>query len=61
MLQQLHDLLVVGAQMVGLGVLACGCLFIAGAVLSGRPGGMVKGGALVLIGGYLAGFGASLH
>ena len=61
MLQALHNLLVVGAQMAGLIVLACGCLMIAGAIFSGRYGGFVKGGALILIGGYLAGFGGSLH
>lgn len=55
MLQALFDLTAVAAQMTGLLMLLAGCLFLAGAVFSGRVGGFIKGGALILIGGYLAG------
>ena len=61
MLADLLNLAVVIAQMVGLITLAIGCLLFAGAIFSGRMGGFVKGGALIVIGGYLAGFAASLH
>lgn len=61
MLQQLHHLIVTGAQMAGLIILLAGIFMIVGAVYSGRHVGFVKGGALVLIGGYLAGFSAALH
>jgi hypothetical protein len=61
MLQELLNLAAVATQMAGLVILAIGCLIAAGAVFSGRSGGLIKGGALILIGGYLAGFGASLH
>ena len=61
MLQQLFHLLIVATQMVGLTILAVGCLLFAGAIFSGRAGGFVTAMALILTGGYLAGFGASLH
>ena len=61
MLRELFNLAIVGTQMLGLVVLAIGCLFVVGAIFSGRMGGFVKGAALILIGGYLAGFGASFQ
>jgi hypothetical protein len=61
MVQQLLNILIAAAQMVGLGMLAWGCFLIAGATFSGRHAGFIKGGALVLIGAYLAGYGASLR
>lgn len=60
-MQELFHLIVVGMQMTGLVILAIGCLFVAAAIFSGRGSGFVKGGALILIGGYLAGFAASLR
>ena len=56
-----YNLVVVIAQMAGLVTLLIGCLSLAGAIFSGRIGGFKKGGALILIGGYLAGFAASMH
>ena len=47
--------------MAGVVTLLIGCLFLAGAIFSGRIGGFIKGGALIIIGGYLAGFAASMH
>jgi hypothetical protein len=61
MLQQLLNLFITGTQMVGLTILAVGCLLFAAAIFSGRTGGFVTAVALILTGGYLAGFGASLH
>ncbi len=61
MLQQLHDLFVTGAQMGGLIILTVGVFVIVGAIFSGRHVGFVKGAALIMIGFYLAGFGAALH
>jgi hypothetical protein len=61
MLQELYNLFVVGVQMAGLLTLLAGCFLLAGAIFSGRIGGFVKGGALILVGGYLAGAAAALH
>ena len=41
--------------MAGLMILLIGCLLIAAAIFSGKAGNFLKGGALILIGGYLAG------
>lgn len=61
MLHDLFNLLIVWVQMAGLTILALGCFIVAAAIYSGRIGGFVKGGALILLGGYLAGFGGALH
>lgn len=55
MLKELFNLLAVLAQMGGLILLVIGCLFIAAGIFSGRIGSFAKGGALILVGGYLAG------
>ena len=61
MLQELHDVLVKVGQMVGLTILAWGCLIIAASIFSGRVDGFIKGGALFLLGALLAGYGAAVH
>jgi hypothetical protein len=61
MLQALFNLLIRGSQMVGLTILAVGCMVFAGAIFSGRAGGFVTAIALILAGGYLAGYAASMH
>jgi hypothetical protein len=43
MVQQLLNILIAAAQMVGLGMLAWGCFLIAGATFSGRHAGFIKG------------------
>ncbi len=55
MLKELFNLLAVHPQMGGLILLVIGCLFIAVGIFSGRFGNFVKGAALNLVGGYLAG------
>ncbi len=54
-MKELFDLLAVLAQMAGLILLVIGCFFLAAGIFSGRPGGFIKGGALIMVGGYLAG------
>jgi hypothetical protein len=55
MLKELFNLFAVFAQMSGLILLVLGCFFVAAGIFSGRIGNFAKGGALIMVGGYLAG------
>jgi len=60
----LHDListLALRTQQCGVILLIVGCFFIAAGIFSGRIGHFVKGGGLLVAGGYIVSLAGSFH